>query len=154
MKNKIGRVTIPGKVIEQLYNDEEFYRDVSSIKKLSLSRFPKNDQWISEGCFNMVFALAGYGPEDLNIEVYGSRLYISSKTQISPVKEEEEPKSHVNHGVVNRGIARRSFKTSYLISDEFDVSRVVATMNKGLLTLVIPKKDNFLRKAVNIVETK
>ena len=44
------------------------------MKKLSLSRFPKNDQWVSEEGFNMVFALAGYGSEDLNVSVHGSKL--------------------------------------------------------------------------------
>ncbi len=157
MNNKRNRVTLPGRVIEQLYSDEEFYRDVTSIKKLSLSRFPKNDQWISEDCFNMVFALAGYGPEDLSIEVCGSKLFISSKNQLNEVtsgSSEAPPQTSVSHGVVNRGIARRSFRVSYIISDDFDTEMLTATMNKGLLSLSIPKKENFSRKIVKITESK
>ena len=78
----------------------------------------------------------------------------STKTQISSVSEENSPKAHVNHGVVNRGIARRSFRVSYLISDEFDTGNVIATMNKGLLTLMIPKKKDFLRKTIEIARAR
>ena len=154
MNNKRNRVTLPGKVIEQLYNDEEFYRDVTSIKKLSLSRFPKNDQWISEDSFNMVFALAGYGGADLSIEVVENMLFISSVNQIksSPDDKEHIPKPSVNHGVVNRGIARRSFRVSYLISEEFDASSTRASMSKGLLSIKIPKKGAVNRKIIKISE--
>ena len=97
MNNKINRVTLPAKIIEQLYNDEEFFREVSSVKKLSLSRFPKNDQWLSEEGFNMVFALAGYGSEDLSVSVHGSTLIISSKGQMQMPKE-DEPQKSISHG--------------------------------------------------------
>ncbi len=146
-----NRVTVPCKIIDHLYNDEEFFRDVTSLKKVSLSRFPKNDQWVSEEGFHMVFALAGYGPEDLSLEVSGSRVIISSKEQLPPVEEGTRPKQVVSHGVVNRGIARRNFKVSYFISEEFDASMLSASMNKGLLTIMIPHRVNMEVKSISIV---
>lgn len=154
MSSKRNRVTIPTKVIDHLYNDEEFFREVTNLKKISLSRFPKNDQWVSEDGFNMVFALAGYGAEDLRLEVCGSRVDISSKEQLPSVNDDDDgsPKQFVSHGVVNRGIARRSFKVSYFISEDFDTSTMTAKMDKGLLTLTIPRKDSQDIKVIEIKE--
>lgn len=150
-----NRVTVPCKIIDHLYNDEEFFRDVTSLKKVSLSRFPKNDQWVSEEGFHMVFALAGYGPEDLLLEVSGARVIISSKEQLPPVEEETEieprPRQVISHGVVNRGIARRNFRVSYFISEEFDPNLISASMNKGLLTIMIPHRMNMEVKSISIV---
>jgi len=152
MTSKRNRVTLPAKIIDQLYNDEEFFREVSSIKKLSMSRFPKNDQWVSEEGFNMVFALAGYGSEDLDLEVEGSRVTLSSKGQMTMEDNTDAPKKTVNYGVVNRGIARRNFKVCFVISDGFDTSGLSASMSKGLLHLVIPvRTDTFVSK-INIKE--
>ena len=149
MSKKINRVTLPAKIIEQLYNDEEFFREVSSVKKLSLSRFPKNDQWVSEEGFNMVFALAGYGSEDLNVSVHGSKLTISSKNHIQMPKE-DEPQKTISHGVVNRGIARRNFKISFIINEEYDITKTFATMEKGLLHITIPTQAEMFHKEITI----
>tara|TARA_B100001287_G_C22602634_1_gene491188 strand:+ start:162 stop:623 length:462 start_codon:yes stop_codon:yes gene_type:complete len=151
MSSTRNRVTVPCKIIDNLYNDEEFFREVTSLKKVSLSRFPKNDQWVSEEGFHMVFALAGYGPEDLSVQVCGSRVTISSSNQLPPVEEERKPKQVVSHGVVNRGIARRNFKVSYFISEEFESNLISARMNKGLLTLIIPHKSNQEVKNISIL---
>lgn len=151
MSSVRNRVTVPCRIIDNLYNDEEFFREVTSLKKISLSRFPKNDQWVSEDGFHMVFALAGYGPEDLSVQVCGSRVTISSNGQLPLVEEDQKPKQVVSHGVVNRGIARRNFKVSYFISEEFESSLVRAKMEKGLLTLTIPHKTDQEVKNISIL---
>lgn len=152
MNSKRNRVTLPAKIVDHLYNDEEFFREVSSVKKMTISRFPRNDQWVSEEGFNMVFALAGYGSEDLSVEIKESRLTISSKGQMSIEEEGDNPKKTVSHGVVNRGIARRNFKVSYVVSEDFDTKSVHASMSKGLLHIIIPRKKDIFKKFVDIME--
>ena len=105
----------------------------------------------------MVFALAGYGAEDLVVEVCGPKLSIYSKSQEAGEESESKdgiPKPSISHGIVSRGIARRSFKVSYFISDEFDTEKLSASMNKGLLSLTIPKKTDIVTRVVNITEPK
>lgn len=78
-KNGLSRVSIPGRVIQLLLNDDEFFREVSALKKASSSgSFPKYDQWCDEFGFHMEFALAGYAKKDLEVLSLGQELIIRS----------------------------------------------------------------------------
>tara|TARA_A100001011_G_scaffold389500_1_gene471104 strand:- start:2846 stop:3349 length:504 start_codon:yes stop_codon:yes gene_type:complete len=160
-KEIAGRISIPGRIIDLLLSDDEFYREVSSHKKASFSgRFPKYDQWCDEECFNMAFALAGYSASDIDISTKNSILYIASskKSQakslsdldLSDNQEGDYPIKKANiqmqHGMIVRGIARRSFRTKFFINPDYDLSRIQASMCDGLLEIKIPaKKEEELR---------
>ena len=149
---KNNRITIPSKLIDQMYEDDDFFREVLSLKKAHYPKFPKNDQWCSDDGFHMVFALAGYGAKDIKIEVSNMKLTLSSIREIKDNTNIDAPKNHINHGIINRGIARRSFKNSYYISEGFNTDKITASMSKGLLTILIPKNENILKTEVLIQE--
>jgi HSP20 family molecular chaperone IbpA len=144
---------IPARIYELLLTDDEFLREIQKLKKVNSSNFPKHDQWCDEGGLHFSFALAGYGPEDIKINVNHNILAISSvgiKTE-EPVEEEKDPyskefvesrKQKINKGFIVRGIARRKFDVKYFVSDRFDLSRTTSSMFHGLLTVDIPMKDN------------
>ena len=45
-KQGVVRMSVPGKVWDLLWRDDEFYREVCSNKKVSSSgKFPRCDQW-------------------------------------------------------------------------------------------------------------
>lgn len=90
---KISRVSIPGRLIQLLLNDDEFFRDVSAIKKASSSgSFPKYDQWCDEFGFHMEFALAGYAKKDLEVLCLGQELIIRSlRNDSSKPSQPESP---------------------------------------------------------------
>ena len=68
-KKRNNRVSIPSKIKDLLFHDDQFFREVSEINKVKLNKnFPKQDQWCDEeGVFHIEFALAGYTPSDLEI---------------------------------------------------------------------------------------
>jgi len=169
-ENTLLRVSIPGKIHDLIWNDEEFYNVISQNKKaITTSKFPKYDQWCNDDGLHMAFALAGYSAEDITILVKGSEINVCSKQsniqseEMSDlefvkknselVKEHEEngdgffpplkkPSSSVSMGVIVRGIARRSFKTRFVLNEMFDLSMTKAYMKNGLLEIVVPKKEH------------
>ena len=166
MKEGMNRVSIPGKIIDLLWTDDEFYREVSSLKKASTSgRFPKCDQWCDDDGFHMAFALAGYSPKDLKIETSGYELFISgggAKKEVTQsgnegLSEEDDypamnPNMQIQKGMIVRGIARRNFKTKYFMSPEFNLSGTRAFMNNGLLEVVVPRAEIDAIKTIEITE--
>jgi HSP20 family molecular chaperone IbpA len=151
--NQKGRVSIPGRVINMLYGDDEFYREVSSLKKVSIQNFPKYDQWVDEDTFHMEFALAGYAPDDISVNVTGNVLTLIGSKEASDGNDfagrtggedgDLSPKLKVMRGMIVRGIARRSFTVDFFISNEYDLSDVYARMKDGLLKVSVPRIKNF-----------
>jgi len=164
MKETLNRVSIPGRVLDLLWSDDEFFRDVISNKKTSSAgKFPRCDQWCDEEGFHMAFALAGYSPGDVTISVKSSELFISgvgNKVEVSEEKSPEGedeypakvPKPGVQQGIIVRGIARRNFKTKYFINTSFDLAKASSTMKNGLLEILVPKKEEVKEKVINIEE--
>ena len=169
MREPLSRVSIPGRVLDLLWTDDEFFRDVTSHKKASSSgKFPRCDQWCDEEGFHMAFALAGYSPCDVSVYVrhnelhvdgVGSKVGVSDKTPELSVDAESDdeypvkvPKLGVQHGIIVRGIARRNFKTKYFINPSFNLTMVKASMRNGLLEVLIPKKEEGTLQPIKIEE--
>jgi HSP20 family molecular chaperone IbpA len=157
-----SRLSLPGKIVTLLLNDDQFYREVSSSKRVSLPNFPKYDQWSDDDGFNMEFALAGFSGSDISVSFCGYMLTVQSIKHIdSPfeelqavVRSDEAPDEQdddlgeeysrevlpkMTRGVIVRGIARRAFKVDFFISSMFDLNNLDATMANGLLKISIPK---------------
>lgn len=163
---KSSRISIPGRIIHLLLHDDEFFREVTNLKKASTAgSFPKYDQWCDNDGFHMEFALAGYARKDVEICYSGQELIIRSvklnqEFLASQEQQEEElipevvtrqsssPK--IQHGAIVRGIARRSFSVNYLIGQEFDVAETKAAIKDGLLHILIPLKVEITTKTIEI----
>lgn len=167
-RSKSSRISIPGRVIQLLLHDDEFFREVMNLKKAATAgSFPKYDQWCDVDGFHMEFALAGYAKKDLEICYSGQELIVRSvrsnqeaqNTHTSESLEDEvipevitrstsSPK--IQQGAIVRGIARRNFSTNFFISQEFDISSTVATVKDGLLHLIIPTKNEVTAKIIEV----
>ena len=166
MKEMLNRVSIPGRVLDLLWADDEFFREVSSHKKAASSgKFPRCDQWCDENGFHMAFALAGYSPGDVEILIKNNELYINGvgskletfdETRPSDEPDDEyptkTPKLGVQQGMIVRGIARRNFKTKYFINPSFNLIGATASMRNGLLEIVIPRKKEEGEKSIKVEE--
>ena len=60
------------------------------------------------------------------------------------------PKAKMQNGIISRGIARRSFTYGLVLSGEYDLNNMSASMENGLLHVIVPKKENILRKVIKI----
>jgi len=152
MKEVLSRVSVPGRIFDLLWTDDEFYREIGNNKKVaSAGKFPRCDQWCDNDGFYMAFALAGYSPADVSVSVDGSLLCISGAgakadkvgEQSSEEKLDEYPPKAPNPGVqqgmIVRGIARRNFRAKYFIHSGFNLKLSTASMKDGLLEIFVPK---------------
>jgi len=164
----IRRVSVPGRVWDLLWRDDEFYREVCSNKKVSSSgKFPRCDQWCDASGFHMAFALAGYSPGDIQISVYDNEITImgiceklDAPQQRDDYEAPEDPGEYpaltpnlaVQKGMILRGIARRNFKSKYYINPSFDPSRMSAIMKNGLLELIVPTRSPIRAVSIKVLE--
>jgi HSP20 family molecular chaperone IbpA len=160
----VSRVSIPARVLDLLWTDDEFFREVSSNKKVSSSgKFPRCDQWCDESGFHMAFALAGYSPGDVTLAAKGNEIQITgSGNKLEAIEHMPDPDLEeypakapnivVQKGLISRGIARRNFKTRFYINKIFDVSRTSASMKDGLLELTVPRKEEEASQVISIRE--
>jgi HSP20 family molecular chaperone IbpA len=171
-RSKTSRISIPGRLIQLLLHDDEFFREVTNLKKASTAGvFPKYDQWCDSDGFHMEFALAGYAKKDLEVCYSGQELIIrslrdnveSEATEIQSnlgesVVEEHIPEiitrgsslPKIQQGAIVRGIARRNFTTNFLIGQEFEVSEAKASVKDGLLHILIPTKGEITTIKIEI----
>jgi HSP20 family molecular chaperone IbpA len=73
-------------------------------------------------------AVVGINQEDLDIIVEGDTLRITHN------RNTEE----VERNYIQKGIARRSFDLAYKVAMKFDLTKLTATMDRGLLIIDIP----------------
>jgi len=86
---------------------------------------PFNFEQLGNGKYRIVFALAGFAKENIEIEVKGNWLTIAGNKD--DIKEDD------NHVYLHRGIATRSFRRLVQIADDVEVKN--ATMENGLLSI-------------------
>lgn len=84
-------------------------------------------------------AAVGLDKEDISIIVDGDQLRI---TYEKPNKPEEVP--------IYRGIKRSSFNLTWKISTKFDLSKLDASLDKGLLILIVPTAEGKAVKQIKI----
>ena len=84
-------------------------------------------------------AAVGLDKEDIDIIVDGDQLQI---TYEKPNRPEESP--------IYRGIKRSSFNLTWKISTKFDLNKLDATLDKGLLILSVPTAEGKAVKQIKI----
>lgn len=85
-------------------------------------------------------AVVGLSESDLGIQVDGETLRISYNKP-----ETEEIKSYLQ-----KGIAKRSFDLAWKVASKFELSKLQATLDKGLLILDIPYAAEKAPKKIEI----
>ena len=84
-------------------------------------------------------AAVGLDSQDISIIVEGDQLRI---TYEKPNKAEEAP--------IYRGIKRSSFNLTWKISTKFDLNKLEASLEKGLLVISVPKSESNIVKQIKI----
>lgn len=85
-------------------------------------------------------AVVGVEKDDLEIQVQGENLRISYNK-----KEEETERSYIY-----KGIAKRSFDLAWKVASKFDLSKLEASMEKGLLKIRVPLSEDKKPKLIEI----
>lgn len=90
---------------------------------------PYNIERLAEDEYRITMAVAGFAPEDINIEVKGNALTVSGKKA-----EKAENKSEFLH----QGIASRAFERRFQLADHVQVQG--AGMENGLLHISLKRE--------------
>ena len=85
-------------------------------------------------------AVVGLEKSDLDITVDGDTLRISHEKA-----EEVEQKNYIQ-----RGIAKRSFDLAWKVASKFNLNKLVAEMDKGLLIVDVPYTESKEPKKITI----
>jgi HSP20 family protein len=90
---------------------------------------------------NFEIACTGLTKKDIKLVIDGDILNISYD---KPSGEESY------EGYIYKGLAKRSFKLGYKVAAKFDLSKIEAKMENGLLHLFIPVAENKKSKLITI----
>ena len=89
-------------------------------------------------CFEL--AVVGLDRDDLEIQVEGDTLRITH--------EGRNDSEIINY--IARGIARRSFDLAWKVASKYDLNKLVAKLDKGLLIIDVPYSESKAPKKINI----
>ena len=87
-------------------------------------------------------AAVGIDKKDINIETADNTLKV--------IYEKGQDDSPKEFDYIHRGIARRAFNLGWKISPKCDITKISATMDKGLLSISIPFTKEATPKTVTI----
>ena len=88
-------------------------------------------------CFEL--AVVGLDREDLEILVEGDTLRVT-----------HDGKQDQERNYIARGIARRSFDLAWKVASKFELSKLTAKIDKGLLIIDIPYSESKAPKKISI----
>jgi len=109
---------------------EPFEEALERISKTSGDGYPPyNVVQLSPDRLRITLALAGFAPEDLEVQVQDNQLVIRGR--------QKDDKTTV---YLHRGIATRQFQRSFVLADGLEV--MAATMDNGLLHLELERPVN------------
>jgi HSP20 family protein len=98
----------------------------------------------SEGAFSVALVAPGLSKEDFKIEVEKGLLTISSEAKAEEVKEDGR--------YTRREFVHTAFKRSFTLPDTVNEEGINASYDSGILTLLLPKKDEAQIKTKRMIE--
>jgi len=99
------------------------------------------DIFYDDDGLNFEIACTGLSKKDINSSIDGDNLNISY---------DKPPEEESYDGYIYKGLAKRSFKLGYKVAAKFDLSKIEAKMENGLLHLYIPTSEDKKLKIVTI----
>ena len=105
---------------------DRFFKLIDNLEQEQAPSYPPyNIEKVDDDAYRISIAVAGFGEEDLNIEVRDNRLLVSGQIEKSPENGLGAPT------IVYRGIAERTFERRFSLADHVKVQN--AALLNGLL---------------------
>ncbi|WP_419903002.1 Hsp20 family protein [Kiloniella sp.] len=100
---------------------EQFEQAMDMISKTATDGYPPyNVEKVSENKIRITLAVAGFSPEDIQVQIENNQLVIRGKAKSDDDKE-----------YLHRGIATRQFRRAFVLAEGIEVLN--ANMDNGLL---------------------
>lgn len=120
-------------LFKDLFNHESLFMPALNTKTGYPTDIYEDDKQVT-----IEIAAAGLDKKDVEIEEQDGLLSVSYK-KIEEADAEEDGDGVIKY--IQKGIAKRSFCLSWKFSDKFDLKKIEATMDKGILKITIPKTE-------------
>jgi HSP20 family protein len=121
-------------LFRDLYNSDSFFDKffalTNNAEKCQKINYPVNIRDTKEG-LEIELAIVGVDKKDVKIEV---------KDDILSIVYLKEDNNDANVEYIHRGITQRSFNLAWKISNKVDLSKINASMDKGLLKILVPAR--------------
>ena len=88
---------------------------------------------LNDGSMLCEIAVTSFTPEEISAEVVNNELIIKGKSQ-------KKKRDDISKTLVNK-IAKRDFEFRSFLSDKMDIDKIETNMKDGLLTVLIPLKE-------------
>jgi len=97
--------------------------------------YPVSDYYVDENLTSTIsIAVTGFSDDEISVRREDLKLIVEGKK--SEKKDEKEKRKYFY-----KNIAERDFKVEYQGSDKWDFEKLEAKMSKGILTVIIPVKE-------------
>lgn len=120
---------------------DRFFALEDSPEKYRRINYPVNLRETKEG-LEFEIAIVGVDKKDVKIEVKNDILSVVYEKSEDTIKEENT--------YIHRGITQRSFSLAWKVNAKFDLRKIVASMDKGLLKILVPISPESKSTFVNI----
>ena len=142
MLARINRSYVPA-YWDDFFNDN-FFNQLNS--KNSNENRPAVNVAENDGGYTIEVAAPGIDRKAFNLEIENDVLTISTEKKDS---KEEQKQSYLR-----REFNYQSFKRSFQLPETIDQEQINASHNAGILTLILPKKEEVVQEAPRQIEVK
>ena len=142
MLARINRSYVPA-YWDDFFNDN-FFNQLNS--KNSNENRPAVNVAENDGGYTIEVAAPGIDRKAFNLEIENDVLTIST--------EKKDSKEEQKQNYLRREFNYQSFKRSFQLPETIDQEQINASHNAGILTLILPKKEEVVQEAPRQIEVK
>ncbi len=136
----------PKTYLNRFFDTDHFFNDFWPWAPDTDRRFIGEDLKVNivenEDNYTLIAEVPGMTEKDIDLEIKDGRMTLKGQVEKSQEKEEKHYRM--------REFSRRSFERSFRIGEGVDQDHISAKLDSGVLTVVLPKKEEAKPKAVNI----
>jgi HSP20 family protein len=127
--------------------DDFFTRDLFNWPSNSVTgtTIPKVNIYETENEFHVEMAAPGMTRDDFKVELDNNMLTIASQKSFENVEDDKK-------NFQRREFSYQSFERTFNLPDSAEAEKINAKYNDGILSLVIPKKEEAKRKPVKTIK--
>jgi len=132
--------------LQRFFDTDQFFNDFWPWAETGNQRVFEDQVKVNvvenEDSFTLTAEVPGFSEKDIDLEINDGRMTLKGHTEVSNEKEE----AHFRM----KEFSRKSFERSFRIGEGVDQEKVTASLTHGLLTVVLPKKEEAKPKSVKV----
>jgi HSP20 family protein len=136
----------PKTYMDRVFDTDHFFNDFwpwASIEdRRSYGEALKVNIVENEDNYTLTAEVPGMKEKDIDLEIKDGRMTLKGQVEESQEKEQDHYRM--------KEFSRRSFERSFTIGDGIDQDNVSAKLDNGVLTVVLPKKEEAKPKTVKV----